>query len=62
MITSEVMVVMKENWPRTTSTMPGRRKSRSSDSVSSAPLAMVLASSRMEMPRITPGITSGTPS
>ena len=52
---------MKENCPSTTRNSPGRRKS------SSMPVAVLEAvgdgareDARIEMPRITPGITSGT--
>jgi len=55
MITSEVMVVMKENWCEQPQEInPGRRKSRSGESASFARLGIMLASSRIELPRMTP--------
>jgi len=50
---------MYENCPSTTSGRPGRKNVSSRPHKSSARLATRLASARMEMPRITPGITSG---
>ena len=57
---SVAMVATNENWPSTTSTSPGRRKSRSSPHRLSASSASRLQNARIEMPRMTPGITSGT--
>ena len=57
---SVVIVARKENCPSTTRNRPGRRKSSPIPVAASTPLAMKLAKTRIEMPRITPGITSGT--
>src|SRR5450631_1371934 len=59
LMVSVAMVAMQENWPSTTNGSPGRKKSSSQPSVSSANSAMRLANARMEIPRITPGMTSG---
>ena len=58
-IVNVAMDTMYENWPTTTSGSPGRRKSSSRPNVSSTNCATRLANARMEMPRMTPGMTSG---
>ena len=51
--------MVKDSCPSTTSARPGRKNSSSKPHRSSARLAMRLANARMEMPKMTPGITSG---
>jgi len=50
---------MKENCPATTSQKLGRNSSKSMPQRSSKYVPAVVAPSRMEMPRMTPGMTNG---
>jgi hypothetical protein len=56
---SVTMVVIKENCPKTTSQNPGLNKAISRPKFCSKNKPRVLDKSRMEIPRITPGITRG---
>ena len=58
-ITSDAKVVINENWPRMTRIRPGRGPSNHSPVASSNALASELENTRIEMPRITPGMING---
>jgi hypothetical protein len=59
-MTSEANVVMNENCPKMTNGNPGRRPQTKDPLHLRCAFAMALANTRIEMPRIAPGMIKGS--